>query len=160
MTMCRICASNVSCGSGEIVGDLCIKRQGADKGIHNVDDISKVLDKVDPEAIPIYVARDIGKLPSINHVDMSTLPREITACKSKICGIEMSHQTLFDSVSALSTQIFTLLSSLLLQRLQFLHHHLHVHLPYARFFLRDLLCLLLKEFHPLSRQLLFLLFLH
>ena len=64
-----------------------IKRQGADKAKHNVDDISKILDEVDPDAIPIYVARDHGKLPTIdfNHVDMSTLTlsREITI-KSRV----------------------------------------------------------------------------
>ena len=51
-----------------------IKRQGADKAKHNVDDISKILDEADPDAILIYVARDLGKLPTIdfNHVDMST----------------------------------------------------------------------------------------
>ena len=59
-----------------------IKRQGADKAKHNVDDISKILDEADPDAIPIYVARDLGKLPTIdfNHVDMSTLSHEITTC--------------------------------------------------------------------------------
>ena len=63
-----------------------IKRQGADKAKHKVDDISKILDEVDPDAIPIYVARDLGTLPTIdfNHVDMSTLSREITTSKSKL----------------------------------------------------------------------------
>ena len=89
-----------------------IKRQGADKAKHNVDDISKILDEVDPDAIPIYVARDLGKLPTIafNHVDMSTLSREITTCKSKLYDTELSHKTLVDSVSELSTQITTLVS--------------------------------------------------
>ena len=63
-----------------------IKRQGADKAKHNVDDISKILDEVDPDANPIYATRDLGTLPTIdfNHVDMSTLSREITTCKSKL----------------------------------------------------------------------------
>ena len=92
-----------------------IKRQGADKAKHNVDDISKILDEADPGAIPINVARDRGKLPTIdfNHVDMSTLSREITTCKSKLYDTELSHKTLVDSVSELSTQITTLVSSLL-----------------------------------------------
>ena len=60
-----------------------IKRQGADKTKNNIDDIYKVLDETDPDALPIFVARDHGKLPSIdfNHVDMSTLSRDITAVK-------------------------------------------------------------------------------
>ena len=92
-----------------------IKRQEADKAKHNVDDILKILDEVDPDAIPIYVAHDLGKLPTIdfNHVDMSTLSREITTCKSKLYDTELSHKTLVDSVSELSTQITTLVSSLL-----------------------------------------------
>ena len=55
-----------------------IKRQGADKAKHNVDDISKILDEADPDAIPIYVACDLSKLPTIdfNHVDMSTRKRD------------------------------------------------------------------------------------
>ena len=49
-----------------------IKRQGADKTKNNIDDIYKVLDETDPDALSIFVARDLGKLPSIidfNHVD-------------------------------------------------------------------------------------------
>ena len=90
-------------------------KQGVDKAKHNVEDISKVLDEVDPDAIPIYVARDLGKLPTVdfNYVDMSTLSREITTCKSKLYNTELFHQTLDDSVSELSTQIFTLVSLLL-----------------------------------------------
>ena len=62
----------------------CIKRKWADKGEHNVDDISKVSDEVDSDAIPINVAGDLGELPSIdfNHVDTSTFSREITTCQS------------------------------------------------------------------------------
>ena len=61
-----------------------IKRQGADKIKNNIDDIYKVLDETDPDALPIFVARDLGKLPIIdfNHVDMSTMSRDITACKT------------------------------------------------------------------------------
>ena len=92
-----------------------IKRQGADKAKHNVDDISKILDEADPDAIPIYVACDLSKLPTIdfNHVDMSTLSREITTCKNKLYDTELSHKTLVDSVSELSMQITALVSSLL-----------------------------------------------
>ena len=57
-----------------------IKRQGADKAKHNVDDISKILDEVDPDAIPIYVTHDLGK-------------RVITMCKSKLYDTELSHKT-------------------------------------------------------------------
>ena len=60
-----------------------IRRQGADKTKNNIDDIYKVHGETDPDALPIFIARDRGKLPSIdfNHIDTSTLSRDITACK-------------------------------------------------------------------------------
>ena len=52
-----------------------IKRQGADKTKNNIDDIYKVLDETDPNALPIFVARDLGKQPTIdfNRVDILTI---------------------------------------------------------------------------------------
>ena len=59
-----------------------IKRQGSDRAKNNIDDddISKVLDEIDPNHIPIFEARDLSKLPTIdfNHVDVSSLSSEIT----------------------------------------------------------------------------------
>ena len=37
-----------------------IKRQGDDKTKNNIDDIYKVLDGTDPDALPIFVACDRG----------------------------------------------------------------------------------------------------
>ena len=52
----------------------------------NVDDISKVLDEIDPNNIPIFVARDLAKLPSVdlNHVNVFSLSRDISMCKNKL----------------------------------------------------------------------------
>jgi len=90
-----------------------IKRQGSERAKNNIDDISKVLDEIDPNHIPIFVARDLGKLPNIdfNHVDVSSLSREITMCKKKQNDTDDAFQLLTNSVSALSTQISTLVSS-------------------------------------------------
>ena len=62
-----------------------IKRQGTEKIKHNGGDISNVIDEIDPDALPIFVARDIGKMPNIdfNHVDISSLSCDITLCKIK-----------------------------------------------------------------------------
>ena len=54
-----------------------IKRQGADKTKHNIDDIYKVLDETDPDALPIFVARDLGKQPTIDFNLKRNNPREV-----------------------------------------------------------------------------------
>ena len=92
----------------------CIKQQGADKTKIDIDDIYKVLDETDPDALPIFIARDHGKLPSIdfNHVDMSTLSRDITACKNNQQDTDARLQSLVDSVSAICKEVSTLVSSL------------------------------------------------
>ena len=60
------------------------------------------------------MARDLGKLPTIdfNHVDVSSLSREITICKNKQNDTGDAFQLLTNSVSTPSTQISTLVSSL------------------------------------------------
>ena len=91
-----------------------IKRQGADKTKNNIDDIYKVLDETDPDALPIFVARDLGKLPTIDfdHVAMSTMSRDITACKNNQHDTDNRLKSLADSVSELSKEMSTLVSSL------------------------------------------------
>ena len=61
--------------------------------------------------ICIYI---YGKLPNIdfNHVDVSSLSREITMCKNKQNDTDDAFQLLNNSVTTLSTEIFTLVSSL------------------------------------------------
>ena len=77
-----------------------IKRQGADKTKNNIDDIYKVLDETDPDALPTFVVRD--------HVDMSTLSRDITACTNNQQDTDGRLHSLADSVSAFCKEMSTL----------------------------------------------------
>ena len=81
-----------------------IKRQGADKTKNNIDDILKVLDETDPNNLPIFI--------DFNHVDISTISRDITVCKNNQHDTDDRLKSLADLVSALSQQMSTLVSSL------------------------------------------------
>ncbi|RVE40308.1 hypothetical protein evm_015042 [Chilo suppressalis] len=64
------------------------KRDG--KRLRDIDDIIHLLKRTDPEEIPIFVARDLHKLPPVlfDHVDVTRLLKDIVLLKSEITEIK------------------------------------------------------------------------
>lgn len=85
LSLIRICESAFSAEHIELAKSLLFeslqksvtirKRQG--KTQRNLDDIVTLLKETDPENIPIFVARDLEKLPPItfDHIDVTPLQR-------------------------------------------------------------------------------------
>lgn len=63
-----------------------INRKGEDKKKRNIKDIIKLLKEVDPDVQPIFVARDLNKLPpvSFDHVDVTRLLKDMTCMKTEL----------------------------------------------------------------------------
>ncbi|XP_022817980.1 uncharacterized protein LOC111350583 [Spodoptera litura] len=70
------------------------KKQG--KTIRNIDDIVCLLKETDPEDIPIFVARDLQKLPPVlfDHVDVTRILKDIVKMRSDLDRICEEYATL------------------------------------------------------------------
>ncbi|XP_052758012.1 uncharacterized protein LOC128202289 [Galleria mellonella] len=92
----QICASNYSdseietgknvlyCACGN--GSRNIHRKGDDKKKKNVKDIITVLKEVDPDKQPIFVARDLSRLPSVtfDYVDVTRLLKDMSMMRTEL----------------------------------------------------------------------------
>lgn len=67
-------------------GVRCPMRKGDDKNKKNLKDIIKVLKESDPDNHPVFVARDLNRLPpvSFDHVDVSRLLKDLTYLKNEV----------------------------------------------------------------------------
>ncbi|XP_026333238.1 uncharacterized protein LOC113240203 [Hyposmocoma kahamanoa] len=72
------------------------KRQG--KTLRNVGDIVCLLKETDPEEIPIFVARDLQKLPPVHfdHVDVTRLLKDIVRMRNDIDRIGEEYATVVE----------------------------------------------------------------
>ena len=72
------------------------KRQG--KTLRNIEDIVYLLKETDPEEIPIFVARDLQKLPPVHfdHVDVTRLLKDIVKMRNDIDRISAEYATMTD----------------------------------------------------------------
>lgn len=61
-----------------------ILRKGDDKRKKNVRDVIKVLKEVDPDVQPIFVAKDLSRLPpvSFDHIDVTRLLKDMTTMRT------------------------------------------------------------------------------
>lgn len=59
-------------------------RKSKGKTVRDIDDIICLLKITDPELVPIFVARDLRKLPPVtfDHIDVTTLLKDIMVLKS------------------------------------------------------------------------------
>lgn len=69
------------------------KRQG--KSLRDIDDIICLLKETDPEEIPIFVAKDLQKLPPVlfDHVDVTKLLKDLLKMRSEIDRIAEEYAT-------------------------------------------------------------------
>ncbi|CAG4975404.1 unnamed protein product [Colias eurytheme] len=96
LSVLQICASNftdleVETAKIELYSTLScsqhiIRRKGDDKMKKNIKDIIKVLKETDPDDQPIFVARDLNRLPPItfDYVDVTRLLKDLTFLKNEI----------------------------------------------------------------------------
>lgn len=73
-----------------------VKRRKEGKNQRNLDDIISFFKEVDPDVIPIFVARDLQKLPPISedHLDMVTMWKDVTRLKNEINHIKENYATM------------------------------------------------------------------
>lgn len=73
-----------------------MNRKGSGKSNRNIEDIVAFLRDTDPEKIPIFVARDLNKLPpiSFNPVDVTSLLKGILILKSELMFLTSKQHTL------------------------------------------------------------------
>ncbi|XP_045454310.1 uncharacterized protein LOC123663686 [Melitaea cinxia] len=115
-SICRICVSAFSPNEITTAKDLLFdsvvpkskkkirKKEG--KTQREIEDIICLLKDTDPECIPIFVARDLQKLPpvSFDHVDVTSLLKDIVKIKSDITQVKESYVT-SEEITLLKSQI-------------------------------------------------------
>lgn len=71
------------------------KRKRAGKTLRNLEDILVVIKETDPEKMPIYVARNLQKLPPVtfDHIDVSKLLKDIINLQYEVAKIKDTYAT-------------------------------------------------------------------
>lgn len=104
-SMIRICASAFAVAEVEKAKKLLfesvktnkrnVSRRKDGKIQRDLEDIIAVFKESDPDGIPVFVARDLNKLPPVtfDHVDVTSLLKDITKLKSDITEIKQTYAT-------------------------------------------------------------------
>lgn len=104
-SLVRICASNFSISQIEEANNLLADslpanlrrpvRKGKDKENRMLHDIISLFKSVDPEILPVFVARDLEKLPPItfDHLDVSKFLKDLAVIQADIKTIKESYVT-------------------------------------------------------------------
>ncbi|KAJ2946725.1 hypothetical protein O0L34_g12782 [Tuta absoluta] len=99
LSILQICASNftdqeIENGKTELYSHLVdgprlMRRQGEDKKKKNIKDVIKTLKEAEPDTLPIFVAKDLNRLPPVtfDHVDVTRLLKDLAIMKSEILAI-------------------------------------------------------------------------
>ncbi|KAJ0174333.1 hypothetical protein K1T71_010479 [Dendrolimus kikuchii] len=101
ISITQICATNFSeieietgknvlfesCGSGQ----RNVQRKGDDKKKKNIKDVIRLLKEVDPDMQPIFVAKDLNRLPPVtfDYIDVTRLLKEITALRAEVTDLQL-----------------------------------------------------------------------
>lgn len=72
-----------------------INRKKDGKNVRNIENIIAVIKETDPEKLPIYVARDLQKLPPVtfDHIDASKLLKDILLLQNDVAIIKETYAT-------------------------------------------------------------------
>lgn len=101
LSILQICASNFSDADIESGKDMlfssitdaprCVSRKGEDKNKKNLKDMIKLLKETDPEKQPLFVAKELNRLPPVtfDHVDVTRLLKDITLLKNELQSLRM-----------------------------------------------------------------------
>lgn len=81
-------------------------RKGEKKSQRDIDDIITLLKRTDPEFVPVFVARDLQKLPPItfDHVDVTRLLKDILLLKKELQVVKDSYVTI-ESFNAMQRNV-------------------------------------------------------
>lgn len=105
VSLVKICESAFSCEQIEKANNLLLDslpkdvrktvRKGKGKGSRILQDIISVFKVNDPDVLPIFVARDLEKLPPItfDHLDVSKLLKDLMIVQNEIKSIKSSYAT-------------------------------------------------------------------
>lgn len=105
LSLVQICVSNYSDNEVEaaktIVFDLipdgsrCVIRKGDDKKKKNIKDILRLLKETDPDKHPVFVAKNLNRLPPVtfDHVDVSRLLKDLTLLKAELKSLREDSAT-------------------------------------------------------------------
>lgn len=75
-----------------------IKRRKEGKSQRDIEDIITLIKEIDPELLPIFVARDLHKLPPVtfDHLDATRILRDIIKLQEDIAVIKEKYVTMDD----------------------------------------------------------------
>ncbi|XP_063634926.1 uncharacterized protein LOC134805580 [Cydia splendana] len=73
-----------------------ISRKKDKKGQKNIEDIITLFKELDPEAVPIFVAKDLQKLPSVtfDHIDVTRLLKDILTIQNELNMVKERYATI------------------------------------------------------------------
>ncbi|CAH0723264.1 unnamed protein product, partial [Brenthis ino] len=107
ISLVQICASAFSCEQIEKANNLLLEflpqdvrsktvRKGKGKENRLLHDIINVFKVTDPDILPVFVAKDLEKLPPItfDHLDVTKLLKDLTLVQTEIKRIKMSYATI------------------------------------------------------------------
>lgn len=97
LSIVQICASNfteneLESGKTELYNSLSLKlvqRKGEDKNKKIIKDVIKVLKETDPSEQPVFVAKNLNRLPPVtfDHVDVTRLLKDIVILKTELVSL-------------------------------------------------------------------------
>lgn len=106
LSLVRICSSSFSCEQIEKSNNLLLEslpsdvrktiRRGKGKENRLLNDIINLFKVTDPDVLPVFVARDLEKLPPItfDHLDVSKLLKDLIVVQEEIKNIKCSYATI------------------------------------------------------------------
>ncbi|CAG4954359.1 unnamed protein product [Colias eurytheme] len=76
----------------ENLGTRITTRKGDSRSVKNVQDIIKTLKETEPDHLPIFVARDLHKIPPVtfDHLDVTKILKELTSLKTEVTQMKMN----------------------------------------------------------------------
>ncbi|VVC99823.1 unnamed protein product [Leptidea sinapis] len=76
----------------ENLGTRITTRKGDSRSLKNVQDIIKMLKETDPDRLPIFVARDLHKIPPVtfDHLHVTKILKELTSLRTEVTQMKMN----------------------------------------------------------------------
>lgn len=73
-----------------------VNRRGVGRKSRDIDDIISLIKQAEPEILPVFVARDLKKLPPVlwDHVDVTTLLKEMLWMRNEIKRVKEQYATI------------------------------------------------------------------
>ncbi|KAJ2951694.1 hypothetical protein O0L34_g13856 [Tuta absoluta] len=70
-----------------------ITRKKKGKSVRNMEDILMIIKEIDPDKLPIYVARELHKLPPVtfDHIDATSLLKDIVILQNDVASIKANY---------------------------------------------------------------------